>query len=77
VYFTRTNNHVMRVEVTEAGGELRPGVAEELFLAPGTFEHRGVLRDWTRNRFLVPVPRDQITAALDIVLNWPALLRSN
>jgi Tol biopolymer transport system component len=77
VYFTRTDNHVMRVEVTEAGGELRPGVAEELFLAPGTFEHRGVLRDWTRNRFLVPVPRDQITAALDIVLNWPALLRSN
>ena len=77
VFFTRTDNHVMRVEVTEVGDELRPGVAEDLFLAPGTFEHRGVLRDPTRKRFLVPVPRDQYTAALDVVVNWPALLREN
>ena len=75
VYFTRSDNHVIRVEVREAGGELIPRAAEDLFLAPGTFEHRAVLRDPVRNRFLVPVLRDQTTDALDVVLNWPALLR--
>jgi len=74
VYFTRADNHVMGVDVVAVGGDLRAGVAEELFIAPGTFDHRAVLADSGRGRFLVPVPRDQVVAAIDVVLNWPGLL---
>jgi hypothetical protein len=77
VYFTRGDNHVIRVEVVEIGGELRAGKAEDLFAAPGTFEHRAVLADSVRQRFLIPMPKEPVTAAIDVILNWPALLKTN
>jgi Tol biopolymer transport system component len=75
VFFTRADNYVVGVDVVAAGGVLRAGAAEELFLAPGTFGHRALLADSRRGRFLVPVPREQVTAAIGVILNWPALLK--
>ncbi len=77
VYFTRIDNQVIAVDVARVGGDLRPGVARELFVAPGTFDHRSVLADTARKRFLVPVPHEQVTAGIDVVLNWQALLKGN
>jgi hypothetical protein len=72
VYFTRSDNHVVAVDVTQT---TRPGRARELFVAPATFDHRAVLVDSERKRFLVPIPREQLTSSIEVVVNWPALLK--
>ena len=68
VFYVTYDNQVMAVDVTDP---LQPGVAMELFVAPGTFFHQGILADSSGSRFLLPVATEERQIAhITVVTNW-------
>ena len=74
----------MALDVMAAGNEMRFGVARELFqtrmVTSGTIITRVLRHDATRDgsRFLInsrPEAVEAVSAPVDVVLNWTALLK--